>query len=249
MSSASDWLLELGHTRLKVAPLAGPRPGPVEAMAAERFGNWLAELKPDPSSRFWLAAVPEPGAVRALTDCLDAAGLAWRRVHKESGLLPVAPAYDSLGVDRWLALQPPWLEQRRALCVVDCGSALTIDLVDGRGRHHGGWIAPGPDACRDALFRRAPVLRGDAVPPPHTLAPACSTGEGIARGLLLLQAGAIEQALEQAARLPEFGRRPHCVLTGGAGESLAAVLASVQLWPDLVLDGLALAVERIKASR
>lgn len=53
---------------------------------------------------------------------------------------------ETLGVDRWLALLAAYhLPQRkgRACCVVDCGTAATLDLLEPDGRHAGGVIMPG----------------------------------------------------------------------------------------------------------
>ena len=53
------------------------------------------------------------------------------------------PQPQSLGVDRWLALiaarqlAPGWA------CVIDAGTALTIDALDAAGLHLGGLIIPG----------------------------------------------------------------------------------------------------------
>src|SRR5690625_1016643 len=44
--------------------------------------------------------------------------------------LPVAPAYASLGCDRWLALQKPASAKPGSFVVVDAGTAITVDVVD-----------------------------------------------------------------------------------------------------------------------
>src|SRR5208337_55868 len=65
-----------------------------------------------------------------------------------------------LGVDRWVAL----IGARdffpgHALLIVSVGTAMTIDLLDARGRHRGGLITPGPRLMIDALLERTAGIR------------------------------------------------------------------------------------------
>jgi len=246
-----DWLLELGHSRLKLGRLVDGTPGAVEAIAPAHFGRWLAMRRPGPRDRFWLAAVPLPNVTQRVTDVLTRADLEWRMIATDSTALPVMPSYPGMGVDRWLAIQPVWTRLRSAFCLADCGTATTIDLVDARGVHVGGWIMPGADAARDGLLARAPGLRRPTTANVETYAPARDTAEAIERGLLLQQAGGILQACRAAVELSEFDETPVVILTGGAAGSIQSLLATVldagaegvSIEPDLVLHGLAMAVE------
>ena len=239
----SDWLLELGHTRLKLARRGKSAPGPATAMPLEDFPNWLQASGPAPGSFFWLAAVPVEAVIATVTDSLARAGMDWRRVRVGSVDLPVAPSYAGLGVDRWLAVQPVWRERRAAFCVVDCGSATTIDLVDARGVHRGGWILPGIEASRSGLLSRAPVLKRPARAVSEPLQPATDTVLAIERGLLLQQAGAIRLAMESARSLLHCKQSLPLILTGGASASLQSLLEPDQNEPDLVLRGLWMAAD------
>jgi type III pantothenate kinase len=222
----ADWLIDLGHSRLKLARwLGGRRLGPVEAMPPDAFDTWLG-ARPDPDDeRFWLAAVPRPPIVDRVIAGIARAGADGRVVTTGSAALPVAPAYPGLGVDRWLAMQPLWVSMRAPFCVVDAGTATTIDAVDEQGRHRGGWILPGAAASRAGLLAAATGL---------ALAPDPGQAE---------QVGAIERALIEFRRMIP-GRDPALVLTGGASGSLQSALVQSRLEPDLVLTGLAMAVER-----
>ena len=57
-----------------------------------------------------------------------------------------------LGVDRWLAVIGAFHRHRDACCVVDAGTALTIDGVDATGQHLGGFIVPGPRLMVESLL-------------------------------------------------------------------------------------------------
>ena len=58
-----------------------------------------------------------------------------------------------LGVDRWLALCAAFSRFKAPLCVVDAGTATTLDLVTASGEHEGGLILPGIALMRSALLR------------------------------------------------------------------------------------------------
>lgn len=238
----TEWLLELGHTRLKTARRAAGGVDGVEniepGIGIEAFTARLS-----PASTCWLAAVPGPERVDPLVDVLEGAGATVRRITTGAVMLDVAPAYPGLGVDRWLALQPVWRDLRDAFCVVDFGSATTIDVVDRHGVHRGGWILPGRHAAHAGLLERAPGLARPAPPAQDPELPATDTASAIAAGLDLQQLGAVRAAHRAAAALCPVASLP-LVLTGGDAPRYAAALAPARLAPALVLEGLALAAEQ-----
>lgn len=138
-----------------------------------------------------------------------------------------------MGVDRWLAMLGARDRYRGRLCVIDAGSALTIDLVSADNRHEGGYIIPGP-----TLMERALLLDTDRVrfseAAEYSLAPGISTAEAVRHGIALAQAGAVALALRMAGA----GEPPLPVFTGGGGEWLAAAQGEGKYVADLVLDGL-----------
>ncbi len=140
-----------------------------------------------------------------------------------------------LGADRWAALIAARALRPGAVCVVDCGTALTIDALDRNGVYRGGVILPGLALMRDALLRTQGVreVLGDAASPL-----AQTTADGVHAGTLFGLAGAIDRILdEQASRL---GDTPQNLITGGDAQPLLALLRhSVQHSPDLVLEGVA----------
>jgi type III pantothenate kinase len=141
-----------------------------------------------------------------------------------------------LGVDRWLALLAAHADGRGDACVVDCGTAVTIDLVDAAGRHHGGLILPGLRAMREYLLERTRIPPFDKAAPRAVLGRA--TPEAVANGALLAVVGAVRETLALAHSL--FGRPPRLLVAGGDGPLFAAALGeTAELRPDLVLEGLA----------
>ena len=111
--------------------------------------------------------------------------------------------------------------------VVDCGTALTLELVDGSFRFLGGAIAPGRRLMRQSLFRGTAQLPEIPLAESLPLLPGRNTAEAITFGVDRGMVGMIRELLAQAER--RFPLRS-VVLTGGdaayfAGEFPRAVVA------------------------
>lgn len=142
-----------------------------------------------------------------------------------------------LGVDRWIALIGARALESGSVLVVDCGTALTVDLLDGEGCHRGGMILPGLRLMAEALRRgtRIPPIED----PDFQTAPllGASTEECIAAGGVAAAAGAVEWALH---RVTSGGEGPISLITGGdAGLLLPLLTGNRRHEPDLIFHGLA----------
>lgn len=145
-----------------------------------------------------------------------------------------------LGVDRWLSVLAAHRLDPRAALIVDCGSAVTLDLLDTGGQHLGGYILPGLGPMRRALYSDTDAVKVErACFPGMSLAPGQDTGEAVNRGLPLMVLGAVEHALAELRRTTDG--EPLLWLTGGDGEFFSSLFSQPhELIPELVLDGLAL---------
>ena len=163
-------------------------------------------------------------------------------------LAGVVCCYDDpkrLGIDRWLALAAAWQCVQDAVAVVDAGTAITVDLVDGKGRHQGGYIVPGIGLMRRSLAGKTRDLRlpqssanpdRDGFPPPGK-----STDAAIAGGTLAMAIGFVDSVLARFAAASRSGTTTF--LCGGDAHLLQRRLASpTRVAPNLVLDGLAIAL-------
>lgn len=146
---------------------------------------------------------------------------------------------ERMGVDRWLAMLGAWHPRKERVCVVDAGSALTIDIVAADGRHEGGYILPGVALMQRALRQDTQRVRFDQ-PPAAMLEPGRSTAEAVGHGTALAQCGAVRLAIELASA--GHGMPPQMVLSGGGGQVLGRLLGGEVQWRrDLVFEGLELA--------
>lgn len=140
-----------------------------------------------------------------------------------------------LGVDRWAAIVGAAQTYGTPALVVDCGTAVTIDHVDARGRHQGGVIFPGLGTMRRALHTGTANLPEVAGPADGVL--GTDTVEAIRNGTFYAVVGAIDRIV---APLAESANASHRLLTGGDAALLREHLAlDYQLDSLLVLRGAA----------
>lgn len=151
---------------------------------------------------------------------------------------PLPLDYDTpatLGSDRWLGALAA---HRRFGCsiVADCGSATTVNLVEGDGTFRGGPIGPGLRALVDGMHGATPAL-----PPPRfgevPRLPPRTTQTAVDSGILLGYAGLVERLV---AGMHRIARGPATiVVTGGNGELLLrCTRLRAEFVPTLVHDGL-----------
>lgn len=139
-------------------------------------------------------------------------------------------APERLGIDRWMALIAA-ASERDACCVISCGTAITIDVVD-HMQHKGGYILPGLDLMRESLgqgTRRVQVRYPDIQ---VDTALGRSTATAVCNGALAAVVSLIDRTVcdYSADRI---------LLTGGDAPLVGAHLAgSCQLEPDLLLAGM-----------
>jgi type III pantothenate kinase len=175
-----------------------------------------------------------------------------------------------LGVDRWLAICAAYNRYPVAVCVVDAGTATTIDIVTASGEHRGGLILPGLRLMESALMRGTSDLAqcseasnlhtGGQVPAGaagYPEAPVLTLGRDTAAAI---RYGALQATTSLVwACLEEFSGRgspvtilPTVLVTGGAASLLEVALRRkvrgalapapirIERRPQLVLEGLAL---------
>lgn len=243
-------LLDVGNSRIKWAMARGGCIGRQRALPVGRRGALplaaLLATLPKRVDAIRMVSVARPARTRALVRALRRATgaqvLELRTTMRASGVRCGYFEPWRLGADRWAAVigahhlyAPP-----RALCVVDIGTAMTIDFVSRSGQHGGGVIVPAPALMVEVLLRDTQGIRHRAGPGRarrRTLF-ARSTQEAIVQGSCHAAAALIERAYRTARA--RYGVRPRLVMTGGgAAEILPLLTLPYAHVPDLVLRGLA----------
>ncbi|TNF38440.1 MAG: type III pantothenate kinase, partial [Gammaproteobacteria bacterium] len=119
-------------------------------------------------------------------------------VHSAAGVINGYDNPRQLGVDRWVALVAAYNKYRRAVCVIDCGTAVTLDMVNANGQHLGGLIMPGLDMMLSGLMKGTQGIQataGNACPLGRNTADAVYSGCLQLLGLGIQ--GMIKSALEK----------------------------------------------------
>lgn len=142
-----------------------------------------------------------------------------------------------VGEDRLLNAAAAYDVMKQACVVIDAGTAITIDLVDGDGTFHGGAIAPGAQMMLDALNQRTAQLPEVAFDAPSE-AVGHNTIEAMRVGAFYGLRGMVRELVEEYAQA--LGAYPAVIATGGDGSLLFHEYELVdRVVPDLTLMGLA----------
>lgn len=235
-------LLDMGNSLLKWAVEHDGRMGEIQALdygqddfSKTLLAHWQAMESPE---KLAIASVSKP---QVLTEVAAIGQSLWPDVElvvpqssrHGFGLTNAYAQPEKLGVDRWLAMIAAHSFYAGPICVVDCGTAITVDVVRGDGEHAGGLICPGLRLMKKALAANTAALAFDNQVSRADL--ATETGAAIANGVLLAAAGMIQQVMARLA--------PDCrlVMTGGDAQAVAGALAMPAVIDHaLVLKGLSL---------
>ncbi len=154
---------------------------------------------------------------------------------------------EKLGVDRWLAILAAKAKTPSACVLVDCGSAITVDLVTSQGEHLGGFIAPGLRLMRDALSMKTTAIKLSQIGYPENDFPGRNTVAAVKSAELAMIVGLVDHAKSVLRNYETSGAS--LWVTGGDGEWLVSLLKDGIYQEDLVLDGLHIALAGVHNSK
>ena len=153
--------------------------------------------------------------------------------------LPVKVASTGTGVDRVLNVAAAHEQIGHACCVVDAGTAVTVDFAGDDGTFLGGFIAPGFAAQLDALREVTAGRLPQVAPAAHDGGLGLDTEQAMRGGVWHALRGLVQQAAERFA--VDYGNWPEIVVTGGDARTLFEGWELVHaVSPELTLYGVAL---------
>lgn len=141
------------------------------------------------------------------------------------------------GEDRYLNAVGAYQIAQQACAVIDAGTAVTVDFVDGQGTFQGGAIAPGTRMSLDGLHRGTSALPQVefAKPPPEVFGK--NTADAMLNGVFYGIRGMVRLLVERYAE--EYRAYPTVIATGGDAEMLFADDELIdRIVPDLTLRGI-----------
>jgi len=154
--------------------------------------------------------------------------------HQAAGVTNSYSDPSRMGVDRWLAMLAAYKDCNGACCVVDCGSAITVDYVEQDGQHRGGFIIPGLRLMSESLQSNTAEVLVDRTIEQFETAPGCHTSAAVAHGINF----AFKALQEKLVRELEDDALDALYITGGDGVLFHQLAGVGQLHPDLVMEGL-----------
>ncbi len=186
------------------------------------------------------------GAAEAIERALSSEGLIVQRFGRDLEV-PIRHSLSdagarTVGQDRLLCAIGAFAMSRQACVVVDLGTALTVDFVDGEGVFHGGAIAPGLGMMLRSLHEQT-----DALPqieyqlPPPDAHFGKSTPDAMRLGVTGMVCGAVRWLAERYAMYYEA--YPRIIATGGDIGVLEADGLVESFVPDLQLHACELLLE------
>ena len=150
------------------------------------------------------------------------------------------------GIDRLLNAAAAWDEHQQACVVVDAGTCVTIDFVDGEGTFHGGAIAPGAQAQMNAMHNDTSALPEVTFEAPLKEAFGKNTAQAMLQGVFHGIRGMVRQLTEQYAI--RYGAYPMVIATGGDAMVLFDDDELIErIVPDLQLQGMITSVRHMVA--
>jgi type III pantothenate kinase len=186
------------------------------------------------------------GAAEAIERALDGEGLVVQRFGRDL-VIPIRHTLDedgakTVGQDRLLCAIGAFAMSRQACVVVDLGTAMTVDFVDGEGVFHGGAIAPGLGMMLRSLHEQT-----DALPLIEYKLPGPddhfgkNTADAMRLGVTGMVCGAVRWLAERYAL--HYEAYPRIIATGGDIGVLEPDGLVESFVPDLQLHGIRRACE------
>ncbi len=160
--------------------------------------------------------------------------------------IPIGESLDPetlTGIDRLLNAAAAYDRLKQACVIVDAGTAVTVDFVDGEGVFQGGAIAPGVSMQLRSLHEGTEALPLIEAASPDPDAFGRNTRQAILNGVLYGLRGLVWKLVERYAEA--YGAFPTVIATGGDAALLFEGDELVnRIVPDLTLMGIEVAVRQ-----
>lgn len=246
-------LIDIGNSRVKIGRMTGGELRETTALpttdftSAEDWSRFLTRFGVQPEGMVGICSV-----VPIQTEWVREANR-----QRNIDLFEVTPAAypypilyrtpETLGRDRLASAAGAYDHYRRALIVVDFGTALTINAVRGDGAFLGGAIFPGPTTALRALISGTAQLP-DLVPHFTEASIGQTTNEAISSGIMWGTASLVDGMIARFEA--EMGEDVLATSTGGMGrEFLGRCQRLGDYNPNLSLSGIAVMMEHQRRSQ
>lgn len=148
---------------------------------------------------------------------------------------------ERLGIDRCMVILAAYKASEQGSLVLDCGSAMTADLLSDTGLHLGGYIFPGYSMLRSTLLGgTAKVIVGDELE--GTAEPGVSTDECVANAVYVM----LESTVAFIVALARQRSIENVYITGGDAIRIENFIeGKCEVRPDMVFEGMSLLKNKV----
>ena len=254
-----DIVVDIGNSRMKWGRCDGVRVAEMVSLPHDSPVEWKrqAEAWGATEQTRWAVAGVVPKEVQRFRDWLATRGGSPAVVTNDlfvdggpTGFITKVDELHRIGIDRLLTAFAAHHRRRHKLVpvvVINVGTAMTVDFVQGVGGHVGGVILPGPHLMSKSLHTyTAKLPQVNIRPELPTNIWGRNTEEAITLGIANAILGVADQVLWDWAA--HVGEPPWVYVTGGdagyfRGFVFTADVAGFEIDPALTLDGIRLAAE------
>ena len=241
----SNLLIDIGNTNFKWLFRAGPQSLRGVGSSGAALDDAIRELAASLGyvGRIGVACVKsvahQQAVVAALSNHFGMVPYVASVSAQACGVVNSYAEPERMGVDRWLAMIAARARAPGAFCVVDCGSAVTLDWVSEEGRHLGGYIVAGLRLAITSLLAGTDqvIVDSDKLFDGQPT-PGQNTTDAVYNGAVFSLVAQVDSAY-QWLRHSCNGGGAQLVLTGGDARLVSRHLRCPHaIVDDLVFDGL-----------
>lgn len=199
MSGPADVLLvDAGNTNVKFCLVDANQ---TMSLLPEMEVNSKTDLKSLNIKQVLLCSVREAAFASELKQQSVSTNINFRQIFTEPvsfGTKCAYKNYQTLGVDRWMNILAAAKDPEDTILTFSIGTAMTVDLIHQK-QHLGGWITPGFDMSKNALFKNTNGVFGNSIYP-NSDGFGESTEDCVNYGCRALVNGLLREALNIATK-------------------------------------------------
>ena len=243
----ANLLVDVGNSRIKVAAEISNDIKLIYNVAYAKKSTLeisqeiLAKTKDFMVENIYLASVVSQENTQQIVDKLNSTFGVQTKIalptKKTCGLENAYFQFASLGIDRWLSLIAGYTRYDSPLCIVGCGTAVTVDTINDKGIFIGGLIIPGLGLMRDSLYKNTHAIGMHTANEQRSYF-AKDTSSAVVSGTALCIAALVDNTIRHYQQTENH--KITCILTGGDGHVIQSYMDEpCHYHPNLVLEGLA----------
>ena len=180
-----------------------------------------------------------PEAEASVFECIQRHDLVKPKLVGKDIPIPIAVLVDcpdKVGADRLANAVGAYERTHNWTVIVDSGTAITIDAINGNGAFLGGIIAPGMELSSRALHHYTALLPEVSATKPGKIL-GTNTEEAIRSGIYWGTIGMVTMLIQMLCE--EIGHKPSVIATGGSAYLLAENIPLINsVIPQLTLEGI-----------